>query len=72
MDEDKTRELGLMMQGGVRSAKTKQFGPFAFSRVEFPSQTSYSLHINFESFGFTLATWVAPPSDGGLGKRVEQ
>ena len=44
---DKTRELGLLVQKGVRHAQTWQWGPFGWSAVEYSAgMAGYNLSIN--------------------------
>lgn len=67
MSEDKTRELALAMQGGVRDVRMWSFGPLHFGRVEYPSCTAYNVQFAFWHFGISCAFWVRdqnPPGDG--------
>ena len=72
MSEDKTRELGSLMQRGVRDARIIcKCGPLMVVRVEYPSQTSIALQLNFPWFGVSISSWLRADDDRGDGVRVK-
>ena len=45
---DRTRELGLALQGGVRDAREWQWGPFSLHKIEFPHATTYQAALDIK------------------------
>ena len=55
---DTTRDLGLLMQRGVRESKLWKFWPFVIFKIVLPTQTGYGLQITiYGAFGLNLGVW---------------
>ena len=54
---DKTREIAMFLQQGVRNAKAWRWGPLIVGRMEHPSCVTYNIEITLGFCGISLSFW---------------